>query len=403
MNFLDARYMFHNHIYGLSEKNRVNRIQRMQQMLREQRVDFAIFCGKGFAGFGAWFTGLPNPEFPDAENGGFILPARGDLVDVGGNALVTEEYLKNMKTLDVITPPYVEVEHMSGMPGFSGDQMRALLGENRRIGLVNAERMRATLSDYLDAELPGCERVDLTEQALEVLAVKSDEELEAMRLVAKTHDRAFSVLPLVLQEGKTERDAVVKLRRSLLDFGAAGQEITHIMPVALTSAQQGANAEKTPVAYPGRRFQDGDRINVATIAATYSDYRAGLGRCFVLGEAQKETKQMWNAAVAAQNAAAKMICDGASVGDVWTAAEAAFAACGADAAFSCRLYEVGYEARLMTEPKEVLREKTTLVLAACVCPDGQDEYCCMDTYAVTSGKCQRFTQTQQDIIELKNF
>lgn len=403
MNFLDARYMFNNHIYGLSEKNRANRIQRMQQMLCDQRVDFAIFCGKGFAGFGAWFTGLPNPEFPDAENGGFILPVQGDLVDIGGDALVTEEYLKNMKPLDVITPPYVEVEHMSSMPGFSGNQMRAMLGENRRIGIVNMERMHVTLSDYLDAEFPGCERVDLTEQALEVLAVKSNEELEAMRLVAKSHDCAFSALPLAIQEGRTERDAVVKLRRSLLDFGAAGQEITHIMPVVLTSAQQGVNAEKTPIAYPGRRFRDGDRINVATIAATYSDYRAGIGRCFVLGEVQKETKKMWNAAVTAQNAAASMICDSVHVGDVWTAAETAFAVCSVDAAFSCRLYEVGYEARLLVDPRAVLHERTTLILATYVCPEGQDEYCCMDTYAVTSGKCLRLTQTRQDIIELKNF
>ena len=403
MNFSDAGYMFTNHIYGLSEENRMNRIRRMQQMLEAEKVDFALFIGRGFSGIATWFTGLPNPEFPDAGNGAFILPVQGELIDVGGNALLTEEYLKTLKTYDVIQPPHAEVAHLIGMGGFSGEQMRGLVGANRRVGVINGEQMRANLADYLAAELPNCELVDLTVQALRVMAEKSAEELEAERLCAKCLDRTFSALPLALQEGKTEREAVVKLRRDLLDFGAAGQEIAHIMPVWLTSAQQDGAAEAQPVAYPGRRFQDGDRINVSTIPALYSDYRVGLGRCFTLGGATEETKRFWAAAAAAQQAAENKLRDGVRLGDILQAADAAFASSGIAARFTCRVYEIGYEAVPLEDAKYRLCEGMTLVIAAEVQPEGQDAYCCMDTFAVENEKGVRLTETPREIIEMQNF
>ena len=140
MNFSDAGYMFTNHIYELSEENRMNRIRRMQQMLEAEKVDFALFIGRGFSGIATWFTGLPNPEFPDAGNGAFILPVQGELIDVGGNALLTEEYLKTLKTYDVIQPPHAEVAHLIGMASGginAGIQPAAPVGEGgKNLGAI---------------------------------------------------------------------------------------------------------------------------------------------------------------------------------------------------------------------------------------------------------------------------
>lgn len=401
---IDMRYMFTNHIYCLSETNRLARIEKLRALLCESGADFVLICGRGIHGFGAWLTGLMNPEFPGEGDGGFILPSEGNLIEVGSNALLTPEYLAAWRKLDVIQPPAARVEALDGAMGFSGEQLRGLLKKNR-FAVINPEIMRADLRDYLRQELPGAAWVDLTAPALKLMAVKSDEEIEVIRHVGRGHDRVFSAIPTLLQPGCTEREVVVGIRRMLMDMGAAGQEIVNVMPVNLISSPQSGRSSNLPLTWPGRRLAEGDCVTISTLSAGLSDYRVGLGRSYTLGHATMSTRACWNAVVSAQKAAEEELKAGVSIRQLRAAANQTLVKNGyaEDTSFFvfCIGYEIGEMGTADLEGQDMaLEADMTVVIAPSAHTDEGVVCTCMDTFLVKEQNCQRLTSTNLALQEL---
>ena len=401
----DMRYMFTNHVYCLSETNRWARVEKLRALVLKEGADFALICGRGIHGFGAWLTGLMNPEFPGEADGGFILPLKGNMIEVGTNALLTPEYLAAWRALDVIQPPAARVEALDSAMGFSGEQLRGLLSRGR-FAVINPEVMRADLRDYLRRELPGAEWIDLTTPALRLMAIKSAEEIEVIRKVARSHDRVFAAVPTLLRPGRTEREVVVGFRRMLMDMGAAGQEIVNVMPVNLKSASQSDPEPSGLLNWPGRRLAEGDCVMLSTLSAGLSDYRVGLGRAYTLGPATESTRACWDAAVEAQMEAEAILKAGIGIRELRQTANRVLAGKGYAEDLSAFAFCIGYEIGEMgTADPEVmdviLEAGMTVVIAPSTCTDQGIRCTCMDTFLVEDHGCRRLTTTDLALRELK--
>ena len=397
--------MFSNHIYTLPEENRRERLERARMFLREERLDFAIFCGKGIHSFAAWFTGIMNPEFPEHGKGGFILAPEGNLLEVDSDR-IAEIPEPPAEEPDVMRPPEFSIPGLEHLSCFDLPRMKTLGEKNHRIGIVNRSRLSAQLWDVLARAFPDWEFPDVTEAALKLQAIKSEAETEAVSAAAKAHDKAYSLVPWLAKPGITEREIVLQLRHAFLKLGAAGQDLEHLLDICLTSAPQDGPSVPEPIFHPGRSLEEGDRINLTARCMSRDDYYAGLGRCFVLGKASEETRRRWTILLRAQAAAAERLHPGGTVTEAALAAnqvliENGFAPCEHSFISGTGLEPMEAPVLHGVDEGMPLCPGMTLVVAPVLKCEGEDDMVCMDTFAVTEEGCMRLTRTDQELMELE--
>lgn len=93
----------------------------------------------------------------------------------------------------------------------------------RRVGFVGLGYLSAATYLALQQGLPGVELVDATDAIAPIKAVKSEEELDCMRLAARMHDDAVALLPQLVQPGVTGKFVLDRVRQSLIDAGSGHQ------------------------------------------------------------------------------------------------------------------------------------------------------------------------------------
>ena len=363
-----------------------------------------FFYGKSLNGINAWLSGRTNDDIPLHKEGGHLIPPEGKIISIGGNVLMDAAFYANFKELDTMAGPFNPVEWIETRMGIDPNDFRPHL-KNKRIGIVNMNELPVKVYQFLKAELPNVEFVDITESIAKLRSIKSDEEIETVRAAAHCHDRVFSALPYMVRPDRIEGDVVKEFRRRFYDLSSAGQDSSRTVFAELTSAPDGRAAAKEPILYPGRSLCLGDRVNIRMNAICYNAYYAGEGRCCVLGDACDQTKKAWNAIVKAQDAAAGVLMPGKTIREAANAANNSLEADGFSRDASAFIYGVGTNAAQAPMLYGVgedwtLEAGTTLIVAPRVYIDGQDDYCCMDTYLITKDGCERITASDRSLIEL---
>lgn len=127
-------------------------------------------------------------------------------------------------------------------------------------------------------------------------AIKSDEELEAIRRAAKITDETVARFPFIARPGVSERALAWELEKTMRDAGADRPGFDIIVASGPNSA--------LPHHHPGdRQLEVGDLI-VVDLGSEVNGYRSDLTRTFHLGDSPSE--QFWmiyNTVASAQEAA----------------------------------------------------------------------------------------------------
>lgn len=290
-------------------------------------------------------------------------------------------------------------------PELNGEEVRDILGCGP-VGVVNMEAMKKAVRDQLLAACPGLQLVDVTRDLDAIKAIKSQMELDAAQEAATIFDRGFTTVPMLLRDGKLERDVVINLRERLADLGVSAEDMSTLYALRLTSAPQDGPAAAEPMEYPGRRMTLGDRANILVNGYGLENFACALGRCYTLGPATEQTKKYWAMAVQAQALAAQNAKPGVTPRQLGRLVdEQILTPNGLGPDDSNWLYGLGdyrCEApRIVDDTADMpLQAGMVLAIGPAIRPAGQDAYCCMDMFRVTENGAVRLTRTTQDLREL---
>ncbi len=173
------------------------------------------------------------------------------------------------------------------------------------IAYLNKEGIQKVGLDYLTTtiqhknDLSQFEIVDFTNQTKIVRMIKEKEEINSIKRAAITARNAFLKVYPYIQEGKTEKEIADELTYQLRKAGAQKESFETIVA-------SGANA-----AYPhhiptNKKFKSGEFV-VIDFGAIVDGYHSDTTYTFLLGEKDKEKKELFNAVFYAQLFATEMI------------------------------------------------------------------------------------------------
>ncbi|GAC1616922.1 MAG: hypothetical protein NVS4B11_05490 [Ktedonobacteraceae bacterium] len=177
----------------------------------------------------------------------------------------------------------------------------------------------ATL-DLLHALLPGDYLRDATPLLDELAAIKTEDELEAIRRCEAVAHQGFVAAREAIHVGATEAEVAAATTSALLRAGYAASGAHHVQPYV--HAMTGARAALAYRAFnltSNASIQRGDTVLVQ-MEIGINGYWAELTRTFFAETISEEWRKAHEACVMAQDAALKCIRDGASARDVDAAA-----------------------------------------------------------------------------------
>jgi Xaa-Pro aminopeptidase len=393
------------HLISISEEERLRRVKVFRNVMHEHGVDAGMVVRRGDTGYFAWLKNMPVHDAP-GNNGLFIIPKEGNIFDIIGDSVFTDEFMRTNRKIDekLAFAPATN-PNITEKDGLYYKDIESIFRGNVKIGIVNLKYMSRILKDYLLEHFPGLKMVDITLPMAEAKAVKSAEEIETIKYGANAIDRIFDTMGYMLRTERLEKDIVTETRYRCLQMGSAGMDEIRIMTIDMTSSRDGGKSEPEPIKFPGRMLRLGDRINVALRAISYNNYYTALGRCYVFGDACSETKKCWSIAIEAQKRAAAAAKPGATVVDAATAANKYLKEQGVAEDKTAFIYGMGLmigEQPVLNNDSEnmLLKPGMVLTIAPKVCLDGKDPYVCMDTYLVTLEGGERLTKYSLELVEL---
>ena len=168
----------------------------------------------------------------------------------------------------------------------------------RRIGFEDdavSVALLGSLSKRVEDLAPQPEFVPTGGMADRLRAVKDAHEIELLAKAIAIADEAVETVGAALRPGMTERQVAWDIERAMREFGADGLSF----PTIVASGPNGAKAHHSPT---NRELERGDGVYIDT-GALYDGYCSDITRAFVLGEASPRFREVYDAALAAQEAA----------------------------------------------------------------------------------------------------
>lgn len=200
----------------------------------------------------------------------------------------------------------------------TGNGAAALLQEqglsNKKIGLVGG--IPHTQYQKIREQLPQAEFVDLNGKFRMLRTIKSQEEIERIRLASKLTDQSMQSLAEGIKPGMREDELPALIEPVYLKAGGyAGIHFMTSMPMRDPHFPVPSQFQS------GRRLQRGDCL-ITEISGSYWGYSGQIHRTYSLGEGPTpEWKKLHDVAVEAFETLAGLIKDGTSVREAEEAAE----------------------------------------------------------------------------------
>ncbi|MBE6017715.1 MAG: aminopeptidase P family protein [Lachnospiraceae bacterium] len=370
----------------MNEQIKNHRHDRLKNLLKDNKLKNILFLNPGLGNIDIWLQAeekLPTPA-PFNRNSAYIFSCDG---------MITRLCQTTTHPTDRDQFPHFEDTDLSFV--FDGSP----------VGIVNPAFLKKNVRDHLANAYPQFDFIDLTDAFYQIKAVRSAEEIEALRKAAYEYDLLFTSMPLVIRPERLEKEVVNEIRQRMMWQGSESETPGFHTMVRLTSSNDGCASAAEPLPWPGRRIMDKDRINVSINGYINNGCAAALGRSFVIGEASPLTKEYWTIASEAQSKAAQLARPGATLREIDKAVNDFLKRKGLGSTGTAWIHGIGtsaYEA-----PRNVdssadwpLCEGMVLVIAPEIKPDGQDAFSCMDTFVVTKDGAVRLGHTPIELREL---
>ncbi len=382
------------------------RFERLQNFMSRERLAGILFLRPLKEGYDMWLTGCPQKDAQVSYLDKAMLAVAGGekILSISTPSLIEagaeDPWLPHALPGEAATPYYINCT------GFYGDYFRAMLRENHRLGLVNGNKLQLRVKNFIQKYAPDVEFVDVDREVHLLKAIKTDEENGLIRKDCRNLEHVFAAMGTILRPNMTERDAVCGIRKGLLERGANGWDYSsQCLDVKLTSASMSGMSAIEPFEYPGRVLGMNDRVNIKVNASMAEGWHVSLGRCYVLGQADTETRECWNLAVKAQQAAADCLKPGVTISSVMNVVNKnILKKSGFPEDTSNWIYSVGnaWAEYPMAVPgwwDTGLCKGMVLAVGPNVKPEGKDAYCCLDIYQIKDDGAVRLGDSSQELKE----
>jgi Xaa-Pro aminopeptidase len=242
----------------------------------------------------------------------------------------TMDYIRN--TIQAVREPLAELLHSAG------------INENAVVGIEGVYSPIAT--SYTQVGTPAPATLDLLHQLFlggylrdvtpllqELAAIKTDEELEAIKRSEEVAYQGFMAAREAIYVGGSEAEVAAETYAALLRAGYALQEASHVLPhVHVMAGKRSALAYRAFNLTSNAAIEEGDTVTVQ-MEIGVNGYWAELTRTFFAKTISNEWQKAHLACMEAQDAALQVIKDGAEARIVDGAARAVMTKNGFGSAF----------------------------------------------------------------------
>jgi len=287
-----------------------------REMMRENKIDFLLMRQdeEFLGGYVKWFS-----DFSARHSYPFtvIFPADDEMTFITcgapppADAFPPQWSVRGVKRR--LGAPYFESVHYTST--YDAELAVGVLKEKKRatIGLMGRSYIPVTFYEYLRKHLVGSKFVDATDQIDQIKVIKSEEEIELIKLTAALQDVAMEHVRKSIRPGRRGFEILAEAQYSCVMQGSERQLIL------VNSGPSG-----TPVPFQFRHFQnrmirDGDQFSILIEVNGPGGFYTELGRIFSLGKPSQELQDAFGVAVEAQEKTLKLLRPGANPKDIWDA------------------------------------------------------------------------------------
>ncbi len=260
-------------LYSESEFER--RRAGILQIMKEHSVQKLLFLEPCEEAYDEWLTGERFLEYMIADSDGSVIGVSQKNFANGQPSWERAKF-----------SPLFESERCTIFSYQENHEMAMMLssGSPQRIGVVLPDRMSAGLYDALVAALPKLELEDMSIPVALFRAVKSEEELFAIRQAREIQVAVYDAFPQMIRVGRPMREISEELQYYLMQLGASGVVHAHL----ICNGPQ----ESSPPAFYGlsgdHKVKYGDRFFALMEANGPGHHHVAFGRHLLIGEPTKE-------------------------------------------------------------------------------------------------------------------
>jgi Xaa-Pro aminopeptidase len=266
------------------------------------------------------------------------------------------------------------------------------------IGLIATGSMSHALADQLKrGKLGNAKFVDATDLVDEIMVVKSDEEIAAIRATARLQDRAMQAAFAAIRPGMRD-----------IEVTAVAENLTRVAGAEYGLLMGASSPVGTPVMIQPRHLQnrvirEGDQFVLLVETSGPGGFFCEIGRSCVLGKASQSMQDEFAFARQAQTFTVEMLKPGADCADIWNAYNDFMRRNGRPE--EKRLYCHGQGYHLVERPlvrfDETMRLKARMHLAVHPMYPSRDTYTWLcDNFLITETGTERLHDFPQEIVEL---
>ncbi len=179
--------------------------------------------------------------------------------------------------------------------------LRKSFKKTKRIGL-NFDGISLKTYDFLRNHFFRKEFIDISEQLTKSRMVKEKEEIELIKKACNISDKVAEKIPNVCKKGMKEYELAAEIDYLLEKNGAES-------PAFLTISSFGKNSALPHYSHGNYKLKNGDII-LCDFGASFKKYNSDITRVFVLGNAKKRQKKMYETVKLAQKIGIDSISEG---------------------------------------------------------------------------------------------
>lgn len=284
------------------------RLDVLRDVMRENGVNVLFFPECAEEAYDQWLTGRRMLDC-------MIVPERGDVTGVLYSEFDERDVPDRMLDFSryrMQKPMEPVCGHVDFVPPMTGRELAHMIGRDKpeRIGLVLPRHLTAELDAALREYLPQAERVDMSIPVATARAVKSGEELAAIRESRDMQVKIYDALGQLIRPGRRMWEIEQEIHCLVRQMG--GANVAHAHLICDGPQDQPSMMHK----YDDRTVESGDRFFALMEANGPGGQHICFGRSLTLGEPSADLVRIYDAATRLHKYAVSLMKPGATLGEI---------------------------------------------------------------------------------------
>lgn len=306
---------------AIMREERIARTEALQERLGEHDIDVALVTDEDSIYYLTGYANYLSLEFGRPTL--FVVPRSGACSLI--TPLMESEMCGRMSWVDDIRP------WEDGVAGEWRDALDELVGSAHRLGIERAQ-LPAPVREHLGDEVGGGCVVDITATLGEMRLIKSPAEIAIMRQAGEIAVAMADAACAVIGEGVPEYEVALAVIQGGTRRAATFLDGDRFVSPTIHNLQIMQSGHDTAMVHrrsSTRRLQNGEPVYLCFCGiANFRHYKLGFDREFFIGSVSEAQQRIYEATIAAQDAALAAIKPGVTAEEVHFAAEDVYRSAG---------------------------------------------------------------------------